>query len=247
MPVFDPLTLGTLLTLAAVQKPAAQPQNACPFVKTVQINVTPATSDVKIDSSKTLQQLQSTEADTINPYGFSGVTAIHGFMNGMVSIQPDVRIATRYEPKIGAFCVWYDTINVSLSIVPNIVIAKEIYSDPCLRKETMNHEMKHVNVDRQIVNKYAKIIGQKIYAAIEERGFRAQPVPEEYTEEMRKRMGKVIVQVIELEHQKMQLERREAQGQVDSLAEYERVSATCPQSRAKLEQWASSKSKPRSR
>jgi hypothetical protein len=241
------LFLGTLTVLLAATPAFAQaqaqkqaPQNQCPFVKTVQINVIPVTEEVKIDGTKTLAEMQNTEIDTINPYAFSGVTQVHGFMNGLVGIVPDIRIGHKYVPEIGAFCLWYEKIDVKLQIKPEIVIGKEIYQNPCLRKATLEHEMKHVNVDRQIVNKYAKIIGKKIYAAIEERGFRAQPVAQEYVQGMADRMGKVLQQTLEHEHEKLQIERMELQRAVDSLEEYERTSALCPEERAKLPGWASS-------
>lgn len=245
------LFLGTILMMAASpayagnaqgqQKPTAQ--NPCPLVKTVQINVTPVTEDVKLDTSKTLDQIQRTDMDTINPYSFSGVTRIDGYMDATVTMRPEVKVGSVYNPKIGAFCLWYETINVRLEISPTIVIGKEIYQDLCLRKATVDHEMKHVQVDRKIVNKYAKIMGQKIYAAIKERGFRAEPVPKDYAQDMADRMSTVIAQILEHEHNKMQIERLELQRAVDSLQEYERVSALCPRERARLPQWASSTSK----
>lgn len=219
--------------------------NPCPLVRPAQINVVPATENVKYDYSKTMAQLQQTEVNTINPYGFSGVTVVHGYMQANVAVKPEVRVSHQRDRNTGGFCLWYDTINVRIEITPTIVIAKEIYNDPCLKKATLDHEMKHVNVDRQIVNKYAKIIGQKVYNAIAERGFRTTPVPTEHAQGMQDRMMKVIAQVIQFEHDKMQIERMEAQQAVDSLEEYQRTSQLCPQSRAKLPGWASSaQSKP---
>ncbi len=237
----DLVTAGTLLTLAAAGGPAGAPSNPCPFVKTVPINVRPITSDVEFDYSKSLSQLQNQEMDTINPYGFSGVTSVHGFMSANISIKPVIRIGRQFNPRVNASCLWYDTIDVTLEIEPKIVIAKEIHRDSCLRKATMEHEMKHVNVDRQIVNKYAAIIGKKIYDALAERGFRSTPVPEQHVKAMNDRMGQVVAQIIEIEHNRMQIERLDAQRGIDSLEEYERVSALCPQARAKLPGWASSK------
>lgn len=236
--VFMTLMAGTLP--AQAQSAVPRDQNPCPLVKAAQINVVPATQKVRYDYSNTLAQLQQTDVDTINPYGFSGVTSVNAYMNGKVSIKPQVRIGRRSDPRMGASCLWYDTIDVRIEIAPTIVIAKEIYNDACLRRVTIDHEMKHVNVDRQIVNKYAKIIGQKIYSAIEARGFRTPPVPNEHVPGMNERMSKVIAQVVEFENNKMQIERMEVQQAVDSLEEYERISTLCEASRAKLPGWQTS-------
>ena len=73
---------------------------------------------------KTLSQLQNQEMDTINPYGFSGVTSVHGFMSANISIKPVIRIGRQFNPRVNASCLWYDTIDVTLEIEPKIVIAK---------------------------------------------------------------------------------------------------------------------------
>jgi hypothetical protein len=242
---------GIFIALAAMPAgpawaQAGQPVNPCPLVKPAQINVVPATEKVRYDYSKTMAELQSTEVDTINPYGFSGVTSVNGYMKGTVTIKPEVRIARQTNVR-GTSCLWYDSIDVRIEIAPTIVIAKEIYQDSCLRKVTLDHEMKHVNADRQIVNKYAKIVGQKIYNAIEARGFRTPPVPDEHVPGMNERMSKVIAQVVELEHNKMQLERMEIQQGIDSLEEYTRISALCVEQRAKLPQWQTSAPKSQSK
>ncbi|MGB4107179.1 MAG: hypothetical protein WBK55_05215 [Alphaproteobacteria bacterium] len=247
---FNITIAGVVAVLAAALPGAALAQNGqdtnpCPLVKPAQINVVPATEKVRYDHSKTLAQLQQTEIDTINPYGFSGVTSLHGYMKATVGVKPQVKVARQREARTGGYCLWYDTIDIRLEISPTIVIGKEIYNDSCLRAATLDHEMKHVNVDRQIVNKYAKIIGQKVYDAIAERGFRTPPVPPEHVKGMNERMTKVVAQVIQFEHDKMQLERMELQRGVDSLEEYERTSRLCEASRAKLPGWATSESKSR--
>lgn len=234
------MALAACLSPALAQPVQQQAQNPCPLVKPAQINVVPATEKVRYDYSKTMAQLQSTEVDTINPYGFSGVTSVNGFMKGTVSIKPEVLIKRQTNPRLGVSCLWYDSINVRIEISPTIVIAKEIYNDSCLRKVTLDHEMKHVNADRQIVNKYAQIIGQKIYEAMEARGFRTPPVPNEHVQSMNDRMSKVIAQVVEFEHNKMQIERMEIQQGIDSLEEYERISNLCQEARAKLPAWQTS-------
>lgn len=235
------------LPVAPARAQSAQPPNPCPLVKPAQINVVPATQKVKYDYSKTLAQLQQTEVDTINPYGFSGVTSVNAYMKGTVAIKPQVRIGSQTNTRLRASCLWYDSIDVRIEIAPTIVIGKEIYYDPCLKRVTLDHEMKHVNVDRQIVNKYAKIIGQKIYSAIEARGFRTPPVPSEHVPAMNDRMSKVIAQVVELEHNKMQLERMEAQQAIDSLEEYERINKLCESSRANLPDMSARQPKPQSK
>ncbi len=220
----DFLMAGTLLTLAASQ-PAANP---CPHVKTAEISVIPSAKDVTYDYSKTMAQLQATKTDTINPYGFHGVTMTQGYMEGEIRMQPTIKLDHKYDQRIGAVCIWYDQVTLPIQISPTIVIAREVYNDPCMRKAVIDHEMKHVQADRKIVNKYAGVMGKKIYAALKERGFRAQPVAPEHAQAMADRMTKVVSQVIDQEYKRMELDRMEAQNAIDNVEEYNGVSAQCP-------------------
>ncbi len=131
-------------------------------------------------------------------------------------------------PQYGISCMWYDEINVTIKVDPTIVIAKEIYHDPCMRNAVIGHELKHVQVDRIIVNKYAKIIGQKLMTELKSRGFTAGPFASEREEEVRAKMGRVVQQIVDHESEKMNLERREMQRNVDTLEEYESVDDQCP-------------------
>ena len=97
-----------------------------------------------------------------------------------------------------------------------------------MRKAILGHELKHVRVDREIVNKYAKSIGNKIYEALEERGFSAGPFMADQSKEVADKMQRVVHQIVELEYQKLDIDRRERQRAVDSREEYNKVGALCP-------------------
>jgi hypothetical protein len=217
----DLLTTGSLLVLAAGTAPA------CAMPEKARINILPDTKPVRYDFSRSLAELQGQAVDTINPYGFHDTTRTQGFMEGTVTMKPVVRIDYRFLPGYDAFCLWYDTIDVHLDIEPVIVIAREVYEDKCLREAVLEHEMKHVAADRQVVNKYAKVMGQKIYDALQQRGFVAGPVPQAQGQETADRMQNTVYQITDHEYKKMQLERTEKQQAIDSLAEYKRVSAKC--------------------
>ena len=232
---FDPLTAASLLILAG-----ATPQNAaslCSPSPPAKINIIPKTLDLKYDYSRTLAQIQGQETDTIDPYGFHGMSMTQGFMQGQIKMVPRVKLGQEYLGKYQAICLWYDTVDIVLEIDPMIVIGKEVYADRCMRQAVLDHEMKHVKVDRQIVNKYAKIMGQKVFDGLKERGFKVGPVKAESAQQIATRMQKTVFQIVDHEYQKMALERTDAQRAVDNLQEYERVDALCPDfkdKRAKL-------------
>lgn len=220
----DPLTLGSILTLAA-----AGATSTCQAPKPTEINVIPSTAPVEYDLSQPLASLQKVQIDTVNPYGYNNITHTKGFMKGLISMQPKVKVDYKVIPSRGTVCLWYETINLEIKIEPLIVIAKEVSEDPCSYKAVREHELKHVNADRKIVNKYSKIMGQKIYDGLKTRGFSVGPIPTEHAQSVVDRMHKTVAQLVELEYKKMEIERTEVQQAIDSHEEYERVRGLCPQ------------------
>lgn len=217
----DPLTLSSLLVLASAN---AQ----CPKQEPTQINVIPRTEKVKTDHSQSLKKIQTYGIDTIDPYSFHNQVITQAFMRGSIELKQDIKYGQSTNSRFGTSCVWYKEINVELFIDPEIVIARELYRDPCMRKAIIGHEMKHVRVDRVIVNKYAKIMGKKIYDAVKSRGFMVGPVHISRAQGVANKMGHVVFQILELEYKKLGIERTEAQREVDSLEEYESVDDKCP-------------------
>lgn len=193
----------------------------------VQINVVPKTSDVQFDFTRTLADIQGEQMSTINPYGFHEATRTQGFASGAIRFRRAVKFGGKTFPDAGAVCIWYDEINLNIEIEPKVVIAKEVYDDKCLRKAVLDHEMKHVYADRQILNKYSKIMGKRIYEALKQRGFVVGPIPAQSKDEVMSRMSGVVSQVLQKEQRRMEIDRDDLQTSIDSREEYERVSALC--------------------
>lgn len=217
----DPLTVSSLLILAS--------QNiACPKHEPTKINIVPRTSEVQYDYSQSLRQLQTYKTDTVDPYGFHGKTVTQGFMKGQIQLRHSIKFGQSRSEHYNAGCVWYDEIRVELNIDPTIVIAKELYRDRCMKKAIVDHEIIHVKVDRRIVNKFAKSMGKKLFAALKSRGFSVGPIKATRISEVQNKMQTVVGQILELEYKKLGIERQEMQREVDSREEYDSVDDKCP-------------------
>ena len=217
----DPVTLSSLLILAGNVA-------TCPAHEPTKINVIPRTEKVKYDYSQTLEEIQDYSTDTVDPYGFHGTTITQGFMKGTVQLEHSMKLGHYTDNQYGFVCLWYDEITVKLHIDPTIVIAKELYKDKCMRQAILGHESKHVRVDREIVNKYAKLMGGKLVKALTSRGFSAGPMKVDRAKEVSQKMQRVVGQILALEDQKMNIDRQERQREVDTLEEYNSVDDKCP-------------------
>ena len=226
MPLFDPLTLAAAMTLAS-----ANVSQLCQMPAPTQINVVPRAEPVKYDYSQPRAMLQAQKIDTVNPYGYNTTSHTTGYMQGSIQLKHSVEMGHKFLPRYNAYCIWYKTVNLNIEVDPTIVIAKEETEDKCRLNAVRDHELKHVNVDREIVNKYGRTMGQKVYDGLKSRGFMAGPIPAAQAEAVIARMQTTIGQLIDLEYQKMQIERQERQQGVDSLEEYERVNNVCKDSK----------------
>lgn len=219
---FDPITAGAALILAA-----SSPQ-ICQIPSPARIKILPKTAELVIDTARSGYELQNQGIDTINPYSYNNVTHTNGYMEGQIAMRSTVDLDYKQAPQMNAFCIWYEDIVIEIEITPKIVIAKEVAEDSCMYDAVLTHEMKHVNADRKIVNKYAKTIGQKVFDGLQQRGFIAGPIAPEHTQDIAERMRKTVSQLVEFEYKKMQIERAEAQQAIDNLAEYQYVQSRCP-------------------
>ncbi len=217
----DPITIGSFIILAGNTI-------SCPKAPPTKINIIPHTKEVKYDYSQTLKEIQQYETDTVDPYSFHGTTITQGFMKGKIGMDHSVQLGQLVNKTKGYSCLWYKDITVNIKIDPTIVIAKELYKDRCMRNAILDHELKHVRVDRKIVNKYAKLIGNKLTNELKARGFSAGPINNKHVSEVSSKMQRIVGQILELEYQKLGIERQEMQRAVDNLEEYKNVDNKCP-------------------
>lgn len=192
------------------------------------IKVTPYSAELKYDVNRSTAELQNVAIDTVNPHDFGAVSVTQGFMEGQIRMTPAVKLNYRQIPNTRSVCLWYEAIEVKIEIDPQIVLAKEVYADACMRAAVIAHEKKHVTVDRQIVNKYAQILGQKVYKDLKSRGFSVGPLPVDQAQDTVKRMQETVFQIVTFQNKRMNLDRQEAQQAVDTAGEYKAVQAECP-------------------
>ena len=92
----------------------------------------------------------------------------------------------------------------------------------------MEHEQKHVMVDREIVNKYAKLMGQAIRDDITTHRIYG-PVPISQQQSLNQQLNTRMETLLNHFTNQMSTERRKRQQAVDSLNEYERINHLCPE------------------
>ncbi len=207
----------------------AQPDVACNAGKAPKVIVKPSKSEIYYDFSRSQANLDGMDIDTVSPYGPGKETHVGGLMSGEIQVKNRVSyLIERYEGQ-GQACLHYDTIEVSIHIDPTIYVASDYKRGSCMHNAILDHEQKHIKVDRLIVNKYSERIGKAISLVLNKYGPTYGPVPMTQVEATQKKLHEYISQIVSKESERMNSERKVAQQNIDNLQEYERVQKLCPQ------------------
>jgi hypothetical protein len=210
------------LTLASAQSVT------CTVPKLPRIDVRPTSDNLEYNFTESTGQLSKKPLDTVNPYGPNVKTAVGGLTSGKMQMIQKVVFNTETYPSQGISCVWYDTITVRIHIDPTIYIASEFPKGSCRHAAVMQHEMKHVKVDRMIVNDYSKRIGNALLAMIRREGQGLGPIRASDAKQAQNVLQHRIRTVVDAHSRQLEADRRYRQQQIDTLQEYERVSKLCP-------------------
>lgn len=220
------LVLKAALILAASGGAVAQAADiACRVAQPPMIAVKLETADIAYDFSKTARDLTALKGDTSSPYP-PGSDSVSG---GLREVQPEInsRIAWEltYETGNNNACLAYKTIDVTIKLAPKIYVAREFNRDSC-RNAILQHERKHVETDRIIMNKFAATMGRAVQGVVDKTGALG-PFPLDRQEEMKDISSGYIEKTLNAQISLMEKEMRAAQKKVDSLEEYEYVSGFC--------------------
>jgi|TARA_R110002126_G_scaffold13118_1_gene56000 hypothetical protein len=197
------------------------------------ISITPTTDEIFFDFSKSEQELNNFKIDTVNPYGKEVIVDVGGLMAGGIELNHRANIGYITNPNYNLSCLWYDTLQIDIGIKPTIYIAKEYNKGTCMHNAIMEHEMKHIQVDIDMVNTYANKIGYEINKKLTEVPLYG-PIPESETAGVQQQMMSSVTDIIKRYVEELKTARRAAQQKVDTKKEYDSVSAKCKRGTKKL-------------
>jgi len=226
-----PAITGLLLLASAV--PAEIPNGGlitpdglrCVVPKAPSISITPESEEIAYDFDQGSHEL------TVMKDGPAQAAMRTDLTTGGLRVdQPTVEVNVQYGmadyTSIKQACVWYDKAAVTINLRPHIYIAKEFnVPGPC-RDAIMAHELHHVDVDREMMNKYSYVIGEAVKKVVDDTGG-VGPIADDQVEAQGQDLINKITQAVRDAEIPLREEMTARQGEVDSPAEYKRVSAIC--------------------
>ncbi len=220
-----------LLWLAAAGGPGSAAAVQCTVPKAPVVQILTESADIQYDFNQTSAQLSAQQSNTVNPYAANVDTATGGLRLDQPKISMAVKWGTLTYPSLQVTCFWYDTVTVKIALAPRIFVAKEFGAEPC-RSAVVEHELKHVTVDREVMNAYANNVGRTVQDAVNKAGAMG-PYNIHETQPVQKMLIQNIEGALSSHELMLYKEMRARQAQVDTLAEYERVGKICESARKK--------------
>jgi hypothetical protein len=151
---------------------------------------------------------------------------------GLTATQYKYQYQSVYQlsswPALNKGCVYYDQINVALSLDPIIYIASRFPPGSCRYNATLLHERKHVAVDRMIVNDYSRYIGQAIQQVLMKMPPSYVSIDVAQIPLQQEKLNNLITRTVDPLIKRMQQDREYRQRQIDTVGEYNYISGLCP-------------------
>ncbi len=195
----------------------------CKMDGDIKVSIIPSESPIKHDYSKSFLELSKIGVSSANPYGPKAITHTFGVANGQFKITHKVRLQMLTNPNTKQTCMWYDSIDVNIDMSPVIMVAKEYRKGGCHFQQVYAHELEHIQVDRQVVNEYAKILGQKLLTQVNRRPL-IGPFRTSLSTSKQKQMQDRLNTIVRRNNDEMMRERTKRQALVDSKENYDKVS-----------------------
>lgn len=191
------------------------------------ILITPLRTTVSYDFTKSRDQLGAFDIDTVSPYGRGHNVKVGGLMEGEIRVESRVGQVQETYKYINKACVHIDSVTIIVHSDPVIYVAREYAKGSCEQKAVIDHEKKHVEIDRKIVNEFAGRLENKIRLHLKNTGYVFGPYPVSGLIDHQKKIQGELDQIVKDETEEMTAARQKAQQALDNADEYERVRLMC--------------------
>ncbi|MDD3289062.1 MAG: hypothetical protein PHX43_08730 [Alphaproteobacteria bacterium] len=168
--------------------------------------------------------------DTLHPNAKKTKELRIGMTSSTPKFETQMEVSSEIAPD-GTTCAQVTSLELKYGFTDIIVhIAKDLGESPCVYSMVMQHELRHVNADRELMNIYTPRLSGLLPAFLREMGVIRTKDPESAKQEVYSEIGDYIEQLsseIMAEHDKRQ-------ALIDTPEEYRRLTETCGDDISKL-------------
>lgn len=207
--------------MMTAQPSLAGDDSLCDSYPNVDINVTPVFDEAVIDTSKSLAEIQGLGA------GANVVPHYDSITLGVARYRPIIEFRApmiRKPLSDGTTCARVKKVDATIGYKDvTIFLAKELTSDQCSIRHVLEHEQKHIAVNRAVLNKYANLIQIKLQEYFKLYGMFRVPNPD-YAQTL---LNEKVDAIFKESAQQMTEENRRRQRAIDTPEEYAKNNTVC--------------------
>jgi hypothetical protein len=175
-------------------------------------------------SSEALHVYKDREGSSPNYKEFDRV---RGLTNGIYQFQATVDFTNTEWPLFGKSCVYPTVLEITATYKPTISLSNDIVPGSCMYNMTLEHEMKHIQVDINTLNEFIPSI-KKIGTATLAMNLSKESIDTDKVADRQKEISDKVAKALNDAGAKLQEARILRQQSVDTREEYTRLSNICP-------------------
>lgn len=195
---------------------------SCPYAPPPVIFVEVSEGKATFNTDKSKEELAAEDLNTISP---AAGPAFHSEIGGMMRGTLNLSHNMNFERDEEQGCIWLEEVHVQLYSEPHVYIASDFQDQACWFGEIFGHELKHIETDRAVMERWALLVEEGLRMALES--------PEDYmmagpsTDYGQLALEQSVHNALGVVFEQMMRSRNNAQQETDSPQEYRRLSGGC--------------------
>lgn len=198
--------------------------SGCAFRPLPLVRVDVRENPVNINHQQTRSQLTAQPNNT--HLRIPGAEAVAGLTANPIQATASLSFDSESSFLGGSGCLWLTTLTIQITAAPEISIAKELAENSCQYRAVLAHEQKHVAVDRELLQAFAKRIEPTFRDFAREMAVQG-PLPSSVMYQAQNTTTNRINIRLQSEMTKFQHERDRKQQALDTAAEYHAIASQC--------------------
>ena len=217
------VTVGLLHLAALDEKPEIQ----CIPKIIPKINVITNKSNVQYDFTKTKNEMSRFDIGTLSPYSPHHTVHVEGVMSANIRSEQLSDFVRETYDYADMGCLHIKKIDIKVDVDSTIYVARELPEGSCKHHEIVKHEKKHLFEDQLVINKYSKLVEDDLNAFVNETKGSFGPYKISDLSKVENDLRQQVADLVTKRHDEMNLERQERQQAIDTIEEYDEISASC--------------------
>ena len=198
---------------------------SCPAKPAPNITLQFQNDPPRISHTRSSASLMKLKKNSASP-SYEEFPILEGVTSSQIQVKYDVNFTDREDMQARQACISISSVHITITYKPVIYINSNIRKGSCRYKETLKHEMKHVRTDIDTINEFTPDIRDAAADALRYTQT-TEPIDTDHADDIHDDISEKLSEAIDEENADLQKTRKKRQRQIDSRAEYERLSKAC--------------------